>query len=71
MIKIFKAINKAIRIILSMLTRLVLLAVYFTLFLPFGIWAYFYSDFLDGKKKSPYWITNSKIEDVANFLRRQ
>lgn len=71
MIKIFKTINRAIRLILNILIRLLLLIVYFTLFLPFGIWAYFYSDFLDTKKKSPYWIANSKIEDVANFLRRQ
>lgn len=71
MIKIFKTINRAVKSILNILIRLLLLIVYFILFLPFGIWAYFFSDFLDKKKKSPGWIANSKIEDIVNFLRCQ
>lgn len=54
-----------------MLVRLLLFIAYFIFLFPFGILAYFFADFLEVKKKSPYWILCNKIEDVNNSLKQQ
>jgi len=71
MIKIFKRINKYIRAGINILVRLILSAVYFILLFPFAIFIKSCTDFLEIKRKSPYWIPHNKIEDVKEFLAQQ
>jgi hypothetical protein len=71
MIKIFKRIERYIKISINILVRLILGAVYFVLLFPFAILIKSYTDFLEIKKKPPSWIPHNKIEDVRGFLSQQ
>jgi hypothetical protein len=71
MIKIFKALNRYIRLIINILVRLLLGVVYFILFLPFGILNALFTDFLGLKKSEPYWIPQDKIKNIKEFLIQQ
>jgi len=71
MIKIFKRINRFIRTVIDTLVRLILGIIYFILFFPFAIFVKLCADFLEIKRKSPYWIPCDKINNVKEFLTRQ
>lgn len=71
MIKIFKRINRYIRIGINILVRLLLGAVYFILLFPFAVFIKLFTDFLEIKRKSPFWVPHNKIENVKEFLAQQ
>lgn len=71
MIRIFKKINKYIRIIINILVRVILGAVYFLLLFPFAVCIKLFTDFLEIKKKAVVWIPHNKIEDIKKFLAQQ
>lgn len=71
MVKIFKRLNRFIRIVINTLVRLILGVVYFILFFPFAIFAKLCTDFLEIKRKPPCWIPHNKIENVKKFLTHQ
>ena len=71
MIKIFKRVNRYIRIGIDILVRLLLGVVYFVLLFPFGVFIKICTDFLEIKQGFPHWIPHNRIEDVKESLAKQ
>lgn len=69
--KIFKRIDKYIRIGINTLVRLLLGIIYFIFLFPFAVLIKLCTDFLEIKKESPDWAVHKKIENLKEFLTRQ
>ena len=69
--KILKVIKKIIEVALNFLSVIILSVAYLILLFPFAIFIKICTDFLEIRRRPPFWIPYKKIESTKEFLVQQ
>ena len=71
-ISMFRTMNKFAGIMINLLTRLILVFVYFIFLFTFAVFIIIFTDLLDIRNyRYPRWIKCAEITDKDKFMRQQ